>query len=125
MMKARDSGSKEVKTVKAFTSRVLKPTEFYILGLFEDNKNSLFEVYGDLSSRYSEDFNFFHSFETSEFLKHLKLDKTSVPSIIVYYNDLVITKNEPKFRVLQKVIKCFFFRMKNLTKLIDFILNGK
>jgi hypothetical protein len=103
MKKAREPGSKEVKTVKGFTSHVLKPTEFYVLGLFEDQKSPLFEVYGDLSSRYSEDLNFFHTFETEQFLKAFKSDKIRVPSILVYYHDLVLTKNEPKFRVFTKV----------------------
>jgi hypothetical protein len=121
MTKVRESGSQEVKKVKGFTSRVKKPTEFYVLGLFADKNSPLFELYGDISSRFNQDLNFFHTFETDEFLKTFKSDKVSVPSIIVYYHDLVLTKNEPKFRVFSKVLN-FIFRIKTKSFKIKIIL---
>lgn len=93
-------GSKEVKTFNAFTSHVVKPTDFYILGLFEDKTDALFEIFSHFSSKYSEDFKIFHSFNKDEFLKHFKSVK--IPVILVFYHDLSVTKNEPRYKVFEQ-----------------------
>ena len=103
MLKSRNSVSKEVNTFKAFTSYVKKTTEFYVLGLFNAKTDRLYEIYCDFTSRYAEDFSFFHTFKSDEFLKNLRSDQVKVPTVLVYYHDLVVIKNEPKFRVLEKV----------------------
>jgi hypothetical protein len=101
MLKSRKFASKEVKTFNAFTSHVIKPTDTYVLGLFNDKNDRLYELYTDLTSRYGEELTFFHSFHTNDFIKHLKSTENNIdiPSIIVYHHDLVVTKKEPQFKV--------------------------
>jgi hypothetical protein len=107
MLKAKAFTSQEVKTFKSFDIQIRKPNEFYVLGLFHDDKTPLYNIYTDLNyTKFPEDFKFFHTFETAEFLKYIKSKKITVPTILVFYHDLVITKNEPKFRVFETV--CLF-----------------
>lgn len=103
MLKARASTSKEVKSFNAFTSNIKRPTEIYVLGLFEDKTSNLFETYNLFSSKYSEDLKLFHTFEVADVLKYIKSDKVKAPCLLVFYHDIVYVKNEPKFRVFDKV----------------------
>lgn len=102
MLKARSSASKEISTFKQFLVNVKTPTETYVIGLFENKENPMFEIYSDLASKYSEDLNLFHTFNTKEFLTNVNKD-IKVPSILVYHHDLAVAKKEPKFKAYDKV----------------------
>ena len=104
MNKARQSASKEVTSLKQFLSNVLKPTETYILGLFDDKQHPFYELFSDFASQFAEDVRLFHSFDPrSELLPSLKQD-VKVPSVLVYYHDLAVPKKEAKFKIFDEVI---------------------
>lgn len=104
MKKLSNSGSKQVKTFNAFNSNVKKLDQRYILGLFKSPADLMYQAFTDFASKYADDFDLAHTFNADEFLKYFKSSKIKVPSILVYYHDLVITKNEPKYHVLNDVI---------------------
>jgi hypothetical protein len=103
MQKLRTAGSIELKTFNALTSKVKSPTEIYVVGFFETKNDKEFDTYNDFASKYSEDASIYHTFDGQEFLKYIKTDKIKSSSVIVYYHDLAVCKNEPKFAVLNKV----------------------
>lgn len=104
MNKARSFASKEVTTLKQFNVNVLKPTEIYVLGLFDTKKSNTFEIYSDFAAQYGDDVQFFHSFKTAELLESLgNPSNVQVPAILVVYHDLAIVKKEPRFRVFSQV----------------------
>ncbi|CAF0794763.1 unnamed protein product [Brachionus calyciflorus] len=102
MKKLATAGSIEVKTFNAFTSKVNLPTDIHVLGFFESKNDKNYEVFNHFASKYSEDAKIFHTFDKQEFLKYIKSDKIKKTNVIVFYHDLAVCKNEPKFATLNK-----------------------
>lgn len=104
MYKARTSTSKEVANLKQFNVNIVKPTEIYILGLFESKQSQMYEIYSDFASQYGEDVRLYHSFKTDELLKSLgSPENVKSPAVLVFYHDLAVVKNEPKFKAFISV----------------------
>lgn len=107
MKQTRLGVTTEVHTLNGFTSNVLKPTDLYVLGLFEGKETPAFELFTQFTAKYSDDMKFYHTFNSNEIINELrKISSQSVPvpSLIVYYHDLSLLKKEPKFKVLSLVV---------------------
>lgn len=102
MRKLQSAGSTEVKSFNSFVTKVNNPADFHVLGFFDSQKDKSFEVYNHFASKYFEDAKIFHTFYRQEFLRFIKSDKIKIASVMVYYHDLVVCKNEPKFVVFNK-----------------------
>lgn len=103
ILKMKNLTSKEVKSFNQFKNEIKHPENTYVLGLFNDKKSCLYNEFTKFGSIFLNDLKLFHTFDTEDFLKYLKTD-VKVPSIIVYYNDLIVPSNEPKFRAFSEVI---------------------
>jgi hypothetical protein len=113
MKKARKSPSKQVETFNQFLSYVRSPTETYIVGLFSNKDDNLFELYDAFASKYPEDFGLFHTFNTEDFIKNMRRTlKVSLPSILVYHHDLAVTKKEANAKPFDKVLFLFIRKIK-------------
>jgi hypothetical protein len=92
MIKARSAGlPTKVENMKQFTAQLRKPFEIYTLGLFESENDELYKVYLNFTIKFSQELKAFYTFDQSDF----KLNK---PSIVVYYHDIMVPKNQPKFK---------------------------
>ncbi len=92
MIKARSAGlPKKVENMKQFASQIRKPFEIYTLGVFENENDELYKVYLNFTIKFSQELKAFYSFGQSDF-------KFKKPSIIVYYHDMMVPKNQPKFK---------------------------
>ena len=104
MRKAATSPSKEIDTFKQLNANILKPTDLYILGLFDTKKSHMFDIYSDFASQYGDDLQFYHSFKSAEILESLGKPKdVAAPSVLVVYHDLNTPKNGPRFKAFTKV----------------------
>lgn len=101
MVKSLKPSSKQVKSFAEFKSNVKNITENYVIGVFNDENDNLFDSYSKFSSKYRDDFKLFHTFEHASFIKDTL--KLKVPSIIVYYHDFALTNKESNFKIFDKV----------------------
>lgn len=102
MKKYTRSHSKEIKSFAEFKTYIKNPVEHFVIGLFNNNSENLYEAFLQFSSRYPDDFHMFHLFDISDFEKSLKV-KIQRPSVIVYYHDSILTKYDSNFRIFSDV----------------------
>lgn len=76
-----------------------------MLGAFESENDQLFKLYQEFNVKYSEDLKAFYTLNGAEF-------KVKEPSILVYYHDMLVAKNQPKFK---------HFEGSNITELEEFV----
>lgn len=102
MRKLKSAGSVEIKSFNGFVAKVNHPSDIHVLGFFDNQNEKSFEVYNHFASKYFQDAKIFHTFDRQEFLRFIKSDKITKTSVIVFYHDLVVCKNQPKFLVFNK-----------------------
>ena len=102
MKKFTKMNSKEIKSFAEFKTFVNHPINNYVIGLFNNDKEDLYQSLIQFSSRYPDDFKLFHSFEISDFEKSFRF-KVQRPAIVVYYHDAILTSKESNFRVFNDV----------------------
>jgi hypothetical protein len=106
MKKYLNTNSKEIKSFAEFKTFVDHPINNYVIGLFNNKNENLFQSYVQFSARYPDDFKMFHSFEISDFEKSFRF-KIQRPAIVVYYHDAILTNKESNFRVFNDVSEIF------------------
>ena len=108
MIKARSAGAPtRVENMKKFTSNIRHPFKVYTLGLFESENDQLYKVYLNFTIKYSQELGAFYAFGQSDF-------KFKMPSVVVYYHDMMVPKNQPKYKE--------FTGGENIAELEEFVL---
>jgi protein disulfide-isomerase A4 len=102
MLKSQKPASIEVHSFANFKTYIKNPIDNYVIGIFNDKTHSLFDSYMKFTSRYPEDLKMFHTFEYEDFLKHISVNIT-IPAIVAYFPDVILTKNEPNGIAFTKV----------------------
>ena len=115
--------SKEINTFDKFKRQVTSPTEHYIIGIFNNQDDDLYKAFETFTNKYPEDFNFFQTFESAQFLESTKLKNLKVPSIVVYYHDFIVSSKESNFRVYDDVSDCFRKEKESFKNYIEIYLD--
>jgi hypothetical protein len=104
MMKANTASSVEVKTFNQFYMHVTNPSDVHLLGFFNSKQDELYGLYDLFSTKYNKELKFCHTFNGKDFLKYFKSnEKIKFPSIIVFYHDLNVPKNELNFKIFNLI----------------------
>lgn len=102
MLKSQRPASIEVHSFATFKTYIKNPIDNYVIGIFNEKNHALFDSYMKFTSRYPEDLKMFHTFNYEDFLNHMNVNLT-IPAIVAYFPDAILTKNEPNAKAFSKV----------------------
>lgn len=91
----------EVNNYNQFYMHVKNPGDIYVLGFFNSEADELFEIFNMFAAKYSQNIKLFYTFKGKDFMKYFKKFPITIPSIIVYYNELTIPKKEGNYKIFK------------------------